>query len=53
MDKERTMEWALRVSREVREEGGEAEERLCAKCRWEHMIRTAVIMEWGDPRDWE
>jgi hypothetical protein len=29
-----------------------AEERLKAKCRNERMSRTAVLIEWGDPRDW-
>lgn len=48
----RTREWATRVSREIKVEGGEAEEKLAAKCRWEHMTRTAVILEWGDPRGW-
>lgn len=42
----------LRIEREVREENGEAEQRLREKCRWERMSRTAVIREWGDPRNW-
>ena len=46
------IEWAREVSTEVRKQGGEAEERLAAKCRWEAMSRTAVILEWGDPREW-
>jgi hypothetical protein len=46
------MEWSARVSRELYNEGGEAEKRLCAKCYWEHMTRTAVLLCWGDPRDW-
>lgn len=42
-----------RISRELWEQGGEYEERLRAKCRWEAMTRTAVIWEWGDPRTWD
>lgn len=42
----------LRLSRWLYRIGGEAEERLKAKCTWEHMSRTAVIIEWGDPRTW-
>jgi hypothetical protein len=51
---QRTMEWAMRVSKEL-SEGFDtaAEERLRAKCAWERMSRTAVILEWGDPRMWE
>ncbi len=48
----KTMEKALKISREVAREGGAAEEALRAKCEWEHMTRTAVILEWGDPRKW-
>jgi hypothetical protein len=29
-----------------------AEAALRAKCNWEHMSRTAVIREWGDPTTW-
>jgi hypothetical protein len=47
-----TMAWAMKISSEVRELGGEAEEKLRHKCRWEQMSRTAVILEWGDPREW-
>lgn len=43
----------MRISRELWEQGGEYEERLRAKCRWEAMTRTAVIAEWGDPRTWD
>ena len=46
------MEWAMEVSRARWESDTEAEEKLQAKCRWEHMSRTAVILEWGDPRTW-
>ena len=55
-DKEKqrnVMSWALRVSREIRDAGGIPEQRLKDKCTWEHMSRTAVIIEWGDPRDWD
>lgn len=30
-----------------------AEEHLAAKCRHEQMSRTAVLMNWGDPREWK
>lgn len=30
----------------------DAQERLTAKCRHEQMSRTAVLMNWGDPREW-
>ena len=40
------------LSQQLAREGGPAEEALKAKCRWEHMGRCAVIMEWGDPRAW-
>jgi hypothetical protein len=46
------MEWALQVSRELHAAGGKAEEWLRHKCNWEHMSRTAVLLEWGDPREW-
>jgi hypothetical protein len=29
-----------------------AEYLLCSKCNWEHMSRSAVLMEWGNPRFW-
>lgn len=47
-----TMEEASKRSKELRDEGGEIEERLRAKCRWEHMSRTAILTEWGDPATW-
>ena len=28
-------------------------EKLRAKCKWEHMTLLAVILGWGDPKDWE
>ena len=43
---------AMLISEEVRKEGGVAEQRLKDKCQWEHMSRTAVILNWGDPRKW-
>ncbi len=43
----------LELSKEIRDEGGERLERLKAKCQWEHMSRTAVLMEWGDPAKWD
>jgi hypothetical protein len=42
----------LAIEAAVRKENGEAETRLRDKCNWEHMSRTAVIMNWGDPRTW-
>lgn len=44
---------ALQISKELHQKGGKAEKRLQDKCKWEHMSRSAVIMEWGDPRTWE
>ena len=43
---------ALELSDRLYREGGAAEEALKAKCRWEHMGRCAVIIEWGNPRKW-
>ncbi len=48
-----TMEEALTISGIVKVENGIAEAALRAKCNWEHMSRTAVILEWGDPRTWD
>lgn len=48
-----TMKDALRISRAIAKEGGKAEEWLRHKCNREQMSRTAVIIEWGDPRDLE
>ena len=28
-------------------------EKLKDKCMWEHMTLLAVILNWGDPKDWE
>lgn len=44
---------AIRISQEVYDENGEAEKKLCERCRWEKMSRPAVIIEWGDPREWK
>lgn len=47
------MERALEISRELYSGGPtKAEVALRNKCDWEHMTRTAVILEWGDPREW-
>jgi hypothetical protein len=43
----------LAVEKAARLAGGEPEEKLRAKCNWEHMSRTAVIKTWGDPREWK
>ena len=54
MSETRGMIWAMKVSSALWDgDDPEAELRLRAKCRWEHMTRTAVILEWGDPRDWD
>jgi hypothetical protein len=52
MSEKRTVEWARQVSKELWKSGTEAEDKLRAKCNWEHMTRLAVILEWGDPRTW-
>ena len=44
---------ALRISSEIYAADGKVEEALRAKCNWEHMTRMAVILEWGDPREWD
>ena len=43
----------LALSKDIMEENSIREERLKAKCRWEHMSRTAVLGEYGDPANWE
>lgn len=48
-----TFEKARQISKVLWNSNSAAEEKLRAKCRWEHMARTAVIMEWGDPRTWD
>jgi len=45
--------WAHLVQQEVARAGGGPEERLRAKCQWEHMSRMAVVLDWGDPRGWD
>jgi len=37
---------------EILREGGEREMLLRAKCRWEQMTRSAVLMRYGDPAAW-
>lgn len=44
---------ALQISHHVRDLGGKPEELLGAKCQWGHRSRTAIILEYGDPRDWK
>lgn len=34
-------------------ENEKALKRLQDKCRWEHMGASAVLLEWGDPREWK
>lgn len=54
---ERTMKWAVELSTLLytgdTDEVQVAETRLSQKCDWEKMTRTAVLMEWGDPRTWK
>ena len=50
---EMTKEQAYKVSLDIRKAGGIPEERLRAKCQWEHMTRMGVVLEWGDPREWD
>lgn len=53
MSADRTMDWAIRVSRELANGADfEAEEELQARCRFEHKTRTAIILAHGDPREW-
>ena len=52
MKKRISMKQALKINAQVCRKGGWDEERLREKCKWEHMTRTAVIMEFGDPRLW-
>lgn len=47
------MAWAMALSQDIKQEGGDGEQRLRDKCNWEHMGRCAVILEWGDPRTWK
>lgn len=52
----RDMAWALALSARLanRETAdlAAAEVKLSAKCGWERMTRTGVLIEWGDPRNW-
>lgn len=41
------------ISEQLYKEGGEAEEKLRAKCNWEKRTRCAIIQEYGDPRNWK
>lgn len=52
-EKKLTMEQALKISAEVRKMGGEVEQRLKDKCLWEQRCRTAIIVDYGDPRNWK
>lgn len=51
MSRDRT-DAAFALSSKIRETDPRANDLLRAKCRWEGMTRTAVILEWGDPRTW-
>jgi len=44
---------ALQISHYIRDLGGIVEEYLATKCRQERRSRTAIIFEYGDPRDWK
>lgn len=46
-------DWIGAVSQAVKEENGEAEKRLGEKCRYEQRTRSAIINEYGDPREWK
>lgn len=37
----------------VKKENTISWKRLKDKAQWEHMSLTAVIMNWGDPRNWK
>ncbi len=51
-DQQAEFQKLVALSREIRTENGEREQKLCAKCRWEHMTRTAVLKSYGDPKNW-
>ena len=38
---------------EIRKNDPDAYYKLRCKCKWEHMTLTAVLREWGDPREWK
>ena len=42
----------LELGKEIMLENGEREEKLRAKCHWEHMCRSKVLEEYGDPKNW-
>ena len=46
-------EEALEISRLLYQPDEPADKLLRAKCQWEHMTRMAVILKYGDPREWE
>jgi hypothetical protein len=46
-------EQVINLNREIHRENGERERRLREKCRWEHMTRSAVLAEYGDPGEWK
>lgn len=46
-------DWTLQISREIAKIGGEMEDKLRNKCRWEQRTRTSIILEYGDPRLWK
>lgn len=46
-----TMDEALALSKEILDDPI-ANMLLGAKCNWEHMSRTGVLRDWGDPRTW-
>jgi len=37
----------------MRGKGDPAEDKLRAKCDWEHMTRTGVLKVWGHQDDWK
>lgn len=52
-ERKRTMKWASARSKELWNGADpQAENLLRDKCRWEHMTRTGVLIEWGDPVTW-
>ena len=44
---------AIRIlSKEIHQENGKREELLRAKCRWEDMSRSFILIQYGDPAAW-
>lgn len=37
---------------EIKKENGERLEKLRAKCKWEQRSVGAILLEYGDPKDW-